>query len=83
MLLRSLPMNQRASLSPVPQWWLHSDGHVLAGAIVVRDNLNIEAQILLDGTLLYGSRHPTRAVAEQELAALRGQCAREGWIDTV
>ena len=76
-------MNQHVSSLAVPQWWLHNEGHVLAGAIVVRDKLNIEAQILLDGTLLYGSRHPTRAVAEQELAVLRGQCAREGWVEAV
>jgi hypothetical protein len=66
---------------PVPQWWLHGEGHVIAGAIVERSTLSIEAQILLDGVPLYRSRHPTRAIAEQELAALRGQCARDGWID--
>jgi hypothetical protein len=64
---------------PIPQWWLYNDGHVLSGAILVRSDLSIEAQILLDGSLLYGSRHHSRDVAEGELAALRGQCAREGW----
>jgi hypothetical protein len=66
---------------PVPQWWLHGEGHVIAGAIVEWNALSIEAQILLDGVPLYRSRHPTRAIAEQELAVLRGQCARDGWID--
>ena len=67
----------------VPRWRLRGEGHVLAGAIVVRDPSNVEAQILLDGALLYGSRHSTRHVAEQELAALHAQCAREGWLDTI
>ena len=67
---------------PVPQWWLHGDGHVVAGAIVERHALSIEAQILLDGVPLYRSRHATRAIAEEELAALRGRWAREGWTDT-
>jgi hypothetical protein len=67
---------------PVPQWWLHTEGHVIAGAIVERNALSIEAQILLDGVPLYRSRHATRAIAEQELTALRGQCTREGWTDS-
>ena len=67
-------------VASAPQWWLRSEGHVLAGVLVVRDHLNIEAQIVLDGTPLYRSRHSTRAIAEEELAELRGQCAREGWI---
>jgi hypothetical protein len=66
----------------VPQWWLHGDGHVIAGAIVERNALSIEAQILLDGVPLYRSRHATRAIAEEELATLRGRCARDGWTDT-
>ena len=68
--------------SPVPQWWLHGDGHIISGAIVERNALSIEAQILLDGVPLYRSRHTSRAVAEEELAALRGRCARDGWMDT-
>jgi hypothetical protein len=66
---------------PVPEWSLYGDGHVIAGAIVERGELNIEAQILLDGLLLYRSRHASRAVAEQELVALRGHWAGEGWAD--
>jgi hypothetical protein len=64
---------------PVPEWSLYGDGHVIAGAIVERDELNIEAQILLDGLLLYRSRHSSRSVAVEELVALRGHWAREGW----
>ena len=70
-------------LAAVPQWWLHSEGHVIAGAIVERNALGTEAQLLFDGVPLYRSRHPTRAHAEEELAALRGQCARDGWTDTL
>jgi len=64
---------------PVPYWWLRDKDHVIAGALVIKNDFNIEAQILLDGLPLYRSRHTTRAVAEEELASLRGQCAREGW----
>jgi len=65
---------------PVPQWWMYNhEGRVLSGAILVRQDAKIEAQLLLDGTVVYGSRHPTRALAEGELAALRGQCAHDGW----
>jgi len=71
-------MNQGVAL-PIPQWWLYSDGHVLAGAVLVRHDLSVEAQILLDGSLVYGSRHASRAIAEGELAALHGQWTREGW----
>jgi hypothetical protein len=83
-------MSQGVSLSvvtspsfsmPVPEWSLYGEGHVIAGAIVQRDELNIEAQILLDGLLLYRSRHASRAVAEQELGALRGHWTGEGWVD--
>jgi len=66
-----------------PRWWLYSDGHVIAGAILVRTETNIEAQILLDGALLYGSRHPSRDRAEQELASVRGEWTRGGWNETV
>ena len=65
-----------------PQWWLYNEGHVLAGAILVRTDTNIEAQILLDGALLYGSRHSSRDRAEQELAAVHGEWTRGGWIQT-
>jgi len=68
-----------ALVQPVPQWWLYNDGHVLAGALLVRDELDIEAQLLLDGSLVYGSRHSSREHAEGELAALRGRCAQDGW----
>jgi len=64
----------------LPEWSLYGEGHVIAGAIVERD-LSIEAQILLDGTPLYRSRHTSRAVAEEELGALRGQWAEQGWAD--
>jgi len=70
-------------VSSIPQWWLHSEGHVVAGAIVERHALGIEAQLLLDGVPLYRSRHATRANAEEELAELRGRCAREGWTETL
>ena len=63
---------------PAPAWSLYGDGHVIAAAIV-RDEPNIEAQITLDGQLLYTSRHATWASAADELVALRGQWAREGW----
>lgn len=65
----------------VPEWLLYGDGHVITGAIVERDEVNIEAQILLDGLLLYRSRHSSRAVAEEELVALRGHWSREGWAE--
>ena len=67
--------------APVPAWSLYGDGHVIAAAIV-KDDLTIETQILLDGTLLYRSRHATWASAAEELVALRGHWAREGWIET-
>ena len=65
---------------PVPAWSLYGDGHVLAAAIV-HDEPNIEAHILLDGCLLYRSRHATMAAAAAELVALHGQWAREGWLE--
>ena len=70
--------------APVPAWSLYGDGHVIAAAIVkdvVKNAVTIEAQILLDGTLLYRSRHATWASAAEELVALRGHWAREGWIE--
>ena len=66
---------------PAPAWSLYGDGHVLAGTIVVLGDVHIEAQILLDGQPLYRSRHTSRAVAEEELLALRGQWATAGWAD--
>jgi hypothetical protein len=79
----SLSVVTSSEAVPVPYWWLRDNDHVIAGALVVRDDFNVEAQILLDGLPLYRSRHTTRAVAEEELAALRGQCTREGWQETV
>lgn len=64
----------------VPEWSLHGDGHVIAATIVPGEP-TIEARILLDGRLLYRSRHATRAAAAAELVALRGQWAREGWVE--
>ena len=81
-------MTQNVSLTTsleavaVPKWSLHGDGHVIAASIV-QDFPSVEARILLDGRLLYRSRHISRDAAEQELVALRGHWAREGWIDTV
>jgi len=65
---------------PAPAWSLYGDGHVIAAAIV-RDEPNIEARITLDGQPLYRSRHATWASAAAELVALRGQWAREGWLE--
>jgi hypothetical protein len=70
----------RVSLPAPPVWSLYGNGHVIAAAIV-RDDLNIEAQILLDGMLLYRSRHATVSSAAEELGALRGQWSRDGWIE--
>ena len=63
-----------------PAWSLYGDGHVIAAAIV-RADASIEAQVLLDGCLLYRSRHSTWASAAEELVALRGQWAGEGWLE--
>jgi hypothetical protein len=68
---------------PIAQWRLYNEGHTIAGAIVSGEGVQVEAQILLDGLVLYGSRHSSRAVAEQELTALRGRCTRDGWIDSI
>ena len=65
---------------PVPAWSLYGNGHVIAAAIV-RDEPNIEARILLDGCVLYRSRHQSMASAAEELVALRGQWSREGWLE--
>jgi hypothetical protein len=62
------------------QWSLYGDGHVIAGALVP-DSRATEARILLDGSPIYRSRHMSRAAAEQELLALRGHWAREGWTE--
>jgi len=70
------------STASAAEWALYDAGHVLAGSIVVHD-ANIEARILLDGQPLYRSRHATRDVAEQELVALRGRWASEGWMPAV
>jgi len=63
-----------------PRWSLWDHGHMIAGALV-EHNPTIEAHILLDGRLLYRSRHTSRDAAEQELLALRGHWTREGWLD--
>jgi len=63
----------------VPAWSLYEDGHVIAAAIV--DSPNVEVQILLDGHLLYRSRHATLAAAAEELVQLRWRWARRGWIE--
>jgi hypothetical protein len=65
---------------PTPAWSLYGDGHVIAAAIVL-DEPNVEARITLDGQVLYRSRHATWASAAAELVALRGQWAREGWLE--
>jgi hypothetical protein len=65
---------------PAPAWSLYGEGHVIAAAIV-RDEPKIETRITLDGQVLYRSRHPTWASAAAELVALRGQLAREGWLE--
>jgi hypothetical protein len=65
---------------PAPAWSLYGEGHVLAAAIVL-DEPKIEARITLDGQVLYRSRHATWASAAEELVALRGQWAREGWLE--
>ena len=64
----------------MPAWSLYVDGHVIAAAIV-QDEPNIEARIILDGSLLYCSRHVSLASAAAELVALRGQWARDGWLE--
>jgi len=83
--MRADTMNQDPSFanlrgSAVPRWALYTDGHVIAGAIVQGDP-TVETQILFDGQPLYRSRHASRDAAERELIALRGQWARDGWIE--
>jgi hypothetical protein len=70
-----------AASMPVLEWSLYTDGHVLAASLVDRDVYTVEAQILLDGQLLYRSRHMSRDVALQELMALRGLWAQDGWSE--
>jgi len=65
---------------PPPEWSLYGDGHVIAAAIV-RNEPNVEARITFDGSVLYRSRHATWASAAAELVALRGQWARDGWLE--
>jgi len=89
--LRDLRMNQNAFLSvmtarpaamqPPPEWSLYGGGHVIAATIAAVGDVHFEAQILLDGQLLYRSRHSSRVVAEQELLALRGHWATVGWAE--
>lgn len=69
-----------ASSSTAPEWSLYGNGHVIAGAIIV-GGIDVEAQILLDGALLYRSRHKSHDVAREELMALRAHWANEGWSD--
>ena len=66
--------------SAAPEWSLYGNGHVIAGAIVI-GAAHVEAQILLDGALLYRSRHNSHDVAREELMALRGHWANEGWSE--
>jgi hypothetical protein len=50
-------------------------------ATIVREHASIEARVLLDGHPLYRSRHTTWASAAEELVALRGQWASDGWLE--
>ena len=68
---------------PTPQWWVHDDGHVIAGAIVVLEDRQTEAQILLDGALLYRSRHASADRAHHELTLLRRQFDRDSPPDNI
>ncbi len=61
------------------QWRLYHAGHELAG-VVVRDHLKIEAQVVLDGSALYCSRHRTQFTAEEELASMWDHYLRDGWM---
>jgi len=70
-----------AAALPISEWSLRRDGHVIAGTLVVRDPVTVEVQIQLDGAVVYGSRHPNRQAAAEELHALRGRC--EGWLQTI
>jgi hypothetical protein len=75
-------MIQSSAVAPsiAPEWSLYAGGHVIAGTIVPGE-LHVEAQILLDGATLYRSRHKSHDIAREELMALRGHWAREGWSE--
>ena len=68
------------AMAPILAWSLYGAGHVLAAAIV-REEPNVEAHILLDGQLLYRSRHSSWSAAAEELVTLRGHWSRERWIE--
>jgi hypothetical protein len=53
---------------------------VLAASIA-RDDPFVEARILLDGTLIYRSRHASYDEAQREVLALRAQWTGDGWMD--
>lgn len=74
------PTTAAFSPSDAPEWFLYGHGHVIAGAIIVSD-VHVEAQILLDGALLYRSRHKSQDVAREELRALRGHWTNKGWSE--
>ena len=61
-------------------WSLCRDDHVIRAMIVARDP-DVEAQILLDGHVLYRSRHATMALAAEELVVLKGHWGHKGWIE--
>jgi hypothetical protein len=73
------PVVARYAPLPAHEWFLYGDGHVLAAAIV--GGPTIEAQILLDGQVLYRSRHSSLSAAAEELFELRWQWARGGWTE--
>jgi hypothetical protein len=56
---------------------------VIAGAIVVLEDRQTEAQILLDGALLYRSRHASADRAHHELTLLRRQFDRDSPPDNI
>jgi hypothetical protein len=64
---------------PAQAWWLYRHGHVIAATII--DSPNIEAQILLDGQLLYRSRHGSMMAAEEEIVELRRRWVKRGWVE--
>jgi hypothetical protein len=64
----------------VHAWSLYGVGHVLAASIA-RDDPFVEARILLDGTLIYRSRHASYDEAQREVLALRAQWTGDGWMD--
>jgi hypothetical protein len=79
-MIHQFPASASPSQNSAPVWSLYGDGHVIAGTLIVAP-LHVEAQILLDGALLYRSRHRSPAVAREELMALRGHWASEGWSE--